>query len=78
MKSLVMSLYLSSVAVGNLLTAVVNVYIERGGSTLSGARYYLFFAVAMTATAALFARTTAGFRHRTYLQDETVWEPTLH
>ena len=52
MKSLVFGLFMSSVAVGNLFTALVNAIIlnKDGTSWLSGADYYLFFAGAMFVT----------------------------
>ena len=45
MKSVIMSLYLLSVAAGNEFTAIVNLVIERsdGTSRLPGASYYWFF-----------------------------------
>ena len=45
MKSLVMSIYLCSIALGNLFTALVNKFIQNadGTSKLPGANYYVFF-----------------------------------
>jgi POT family proton-dependent oligopeptide transporter len=57
MKSLVTSLYMASVALGNLFTGAVNFFIQtpEGGSRLAGADYFWFFAALMLATAALFS-----------------------
>jgi POT family proton-dependent oligopeptide transporter len=72
LKSMVMALFLMSVAIGNLFTAAVNVFIqdEDGTSLLEGADYYLFFAGAMGLTAVLFVPVAMRFRERTHLQVE--------
>ncbi len=69
-KSIVMSLYLFSVAVGNWFTAGVNYFIqnEDGSSNLSGADYYWFFTAAMLITAVLFLFVAGTYRVRTYIQ----------
>ena len=45
MKSLVFGLFMASVAIGNLFTSLVNIFIlnEDGSSKLEGPDYYLFF-----------------------------------
>ncbi len=72
MKSLVMSFWLLSVAIGNGFTALVNkvILMGDGGSALSGAGYYLFFAGGMLLTALLFIPYAKGFEERRYTQDE--------
>lgn len=56
MKSLVMCLYLGSIALGNTFTAAVNFFIQNkdGTSKLQGASYFLFFAGLMLVTALVY------------------------
>jgi POT family proton-dependent oligopeptide transporter len=70
MKSLVMSLYLASVMVGNLFTSAVNIVTqdEDGNSLLTGADYYNFFALAMLGTAVLFVFYARTYKERRYVQ----------
>ncbi|MGB8853745.1 MAG: POT family MFS transporter [Pirellulales bacterium] len=72
MKSLVMSLYLLSVSLGNLFTAAVNMATKdaAGNSTLTGERYYWFFAGCMAAATVLMVPVLAWYRPREYLQRE--------
>jgi len=71
MKSLVMSLYMAAVALGNLLTGAVNFFIDNpdGSSRLAGAAYFWFFAALMLVTALGFVRHSRHYRERTYLQE---------
>jgi POT family proton-dependent oligopeptide transporter len=73
MKSLVMSLYLGAIGLGNAFTALVNVFIQKpdGTSKLTGLQYYLFFDVVMLVMAFLFIFVAAKYREQTYLQDES-------
>jgi POT family proton-dependent oligopeptide transporter len=72
MKSVIMSLYLLSVAAGNEFTAIVNWVIgnEDGTSKLPGARYYWFFTVCMLAAAIGFLYVMQTYRGKTYIQDD--------
>ncbi len=70
MKSLVMCLYLGSIAAGNVLAARVNFMIENGSLHLPGASYYGFFVKIMLATAVLFLIVSQFYRGKTYIQDE--------
>ena len=72
MKSLVMSLYLLSVSLGNLFTAAVNMATKdaAGHSTLTGERYYWFFAGCMAAATVLLVPMVVWYRPRDYLQRE--------
>ena len=72
MKSLIMSIYLLSVAVGNEFTAVVNLFIERddGTSMLAGARYYWFFTIVMLIAACAYVVVAMKYRGETYIQGE--------
>lgn len=63
LKSLVMSLFMVSVAVGNLLTALVNQSIPDGEGVLRGAGYFWFFTGLMLLTALIF--TQVGKRYQT-------------
>lgn len=70
MKSVIMSLYLLSVSLGNALTAVVNVFIQNpdGTSKLPGASYYWFFTGLMLAASFGFLIILATYREKTYIQ----------
>ncbi|MGZ8184014.1 MAG: POT family MFS transporter [Methylobacter sp.] len=72
MKSLVMSLYMAAVALGNLFTSAVNFFIENpdGSSRLAGASYFWFFAALMLATALGFVWHSRHYQEKAYLQDE--------
>jgi len=72
MKSLIMSLYLLSVSLGNLFTALVNTLSQdaAGNSLLSGAAYYWFFCGCMAAATVLLLPVMWTYRTREYLQDE--------
>jgi len=72
MKSLVMSLYLLSVSLGNLFTAAVNMLTRdaSGNSTLAGATYYWFFTGCMAVATLLLIPVVLCFRPREYLQPE--------
>lgn len=56
LKSLVMSVYLLSISLGNAFTAVINHLIQNPDKTskLAGADYYLFFTALMAITAVVF------------------------
>jgi hypothetical protein len=71
MKSLVMSLYLLSVALGNILTSGVNAMIQLPGmqKALEGDRYYWFFAGLMTLAAIVFIPYAVMFRQKNYLPE---------
>jgi POT family proton-dependent oligopeptide transporter len=70
MKSLVMCLYLGSIALGNVLAARVNFMIESGSLSLPGAAYYWFFLKIMLVTSVLFILVSHFYRGKTYIQDE--------
>jgi len=73
-KSMVMSLYLLSVSLGNLITAGVNAVIQNtdGTSKLPGASYYWFFTGLMAVAAVMFVAVALRYRGRSYSQDEPV------
>jgi POT family proton-dependent oligopeptide transporter len=70
MKSFIMSLYMLSVSLGNVLTSGVNAFIENadGTSKLPGATYYWFFTVLMIVAAVLFVPYAMTFREKRYVQ----------
>lgn len=72
MKSIVMSFYLLSTALGNELTAVVNAVIqnEDGTTKLPGTSYYWFFTGVMAAAAVAYVFAASLYRGRTYIQPE--------
>ena len=71
MKSLVFGLFMASVALGNLFTSLVNVFIlnDDGSSKLDGPSYYLFFAGAMFVTALIFIPVSMAYREKIYLHE---------
>ncbi len=77
MKSLVMCMYLGSIALGNVFTAGVNFFIQNPDGTLklSGASYFFFFVKIMLVTAVLFIFVSRLYRGKTYIQDEGEVQP---
>ena len=74
MKSLVMSLFLLSVAAGNLVPMAVNFAIANpdGSSKLTGVQYYMFFSGLMLAAAIVFVFVARTYKPKTFLQDSDV------
>jgi POT family proton-dependent oligopeptide transporter len=72
MKSLVQSINLLSIALGNIFSAIVNEVISNadGTSKLPGASYYWFFMISMLVTAVLFIPMARWYKQREYIQDE--------
>lgn len=75
LKSIMMSLYLLSIALGNLFTANVNAYIrnEDGTSKWTEIEYFSFFMVLVGISSVLFLIVSffGVFKDQTYLQDQT-------
>jgi len=73
MKSLVMALFLLSVSLGNVFTALVNSVIqnEDGTSLLPGASYFWFFTAVMFVNALVFVVVAMRYRGSTHIQDES-------
>ncbi len=67
LKSLVGSLNLGAIALGNLFTALVNLFVTK--ETLSGASYYWFFAGVMLVAAILFIPVSMRYKEKTYVQN---------
>jgi POT family proton-dependent oligopeptide transporter len=75
MKSFIMGVYLLvAIALGNIITARVNNYIEQqkklGVAILEGANYFWFFTIVMLVTAVLFVVWSQFYRGRTFIQGE--------
>ena len=72
MKSLIMSISLLSISVGNLLTAAINhaIKVFNLQATLTGATYYLMFAGMMFVAAVLFIFVAQRYREQTFLHEE--------
>jgi POT family proton-dependent oligopeptide transporter len=71
MKSFVMSLFMLSIAAGNLFTSAINFLIETGTlGTLDGAAYYWFFTALMAGAALLFLLVVRFYREKTYIHTE--------
>ncbi len=73
MKSLIQSINLLAISLGNIIAAVVNHVIKNadGTSKLPGASYYWFFAAAMLVTAILFIPLVRWYKQREYIQEGT-------
>lgn len=71
MKSVVMAFYLLSMSLGNLFTALVNLFIQNadGSSKLEGASYYLFFAGTLAVTTVVYVFVAARYREQTFVQE---------
>jgi len=72
MKSMIQSINLLSISLGNAFAAVVNDVIKNddGTSKLPGASYYWFFVVAMLLAAGLFIPVARWYKPKEYIQDE--------
>lgn len=70
MKSLIMGMYMLSISLGNLITALVNLFIQNpdGTSKLAGASYYWFFVWLMLATSVVFIFVAMRYKEREYIQ----------
>jgi POT family proton-dependent oligopeptide transporter len=72
MKSFIMAIFLLSISLGNIFTAIVNGVIASSGgaSKLAGANYYWFFIIVMLVTAILYIPVAARYKEKSYIQDE--------
>ena len=72
MKSAIMAAWLFTVSLGNAFTGLVNTFIQNkdGTSKLSDHSYYMFFAVLMFVTTAVYIVVASFYRGKTYLQGE--------
>ena len=76
MKSLLQSVELLAISLGNLFAAVVNNIIKNddGTSKLPGASYYWFFVISMLVTACIFIPVSCWYKPKEYIQDEASTE----
>jgi POT family proton-dependent oligopeptide transporter len=74
MKSFIMAFFMLSIALGNLLTSMVNFFIQNqdGTSKLAGANYFWFFTGLMLITAFLFLLIIRFYQETTILQEEQI------
>jgi POT family proton-dependent oligopeptide transporter len=86
MKSLLMSMWLLSVALGNQLPSVISFLIpglKSMGMNLEGANYFRFFTLLMFGASIIYIFVARVYKEHTYLQsqevppDERVTEPVL-
>jgi len=77
LKSLIMSLNLMSISLGNAITSGINFFIQNpdGSSKLPGATYFLFFAGLMLVTAVAFIFVALRYRERPPAPDEPEPKP---
>lgn len=70
LKSLILSFWLIAVAMGNLFTALVNLFIKKpdGSLLLNGADYFWFFAALMFLAAILFYMLNRNYVEQHYIQ----------
>lgn len=71
MKSLVMSMFMLSISLGNGFTALVNSLItdEGGDSFLGGANYFWFFTALMGVAAVVFIFVAMNYKEKNYIQE---------
>jgi POT family proton-dependent oligopeptide transporter len=76
MKSFIMAIFLLSISLGNIFTAIVNAVIASSGgaSKLAGANYYWFFIIVMLITAILYVPVAARYKEKSYIHDEAAEE----
>jgi len=72
LKSVVMSMWMLTVSLGNFFTMLVNKFIQNqdGSVKLAGAAYYWFFTELMLGAAVLFIIVACFYREKTYIQEE--------
>ena len=72
LKSMIQSIELLAISLGNMFVAAVNDIIqnEDGTSKLPGASYYWFFTIAMIVTTVLFIPLARRYKSKEYIQDE--------
>ena len=70
MKSFIMGLFLLSVSLGNIITALINNFILANSTILNSESYYYFFAFMMFITAFLFIFVIKFYNGNTYLNME--------
>ena len=71
LKSILVSLFLLSIALGNIVTSIVNFYNVRsdGSLILDQTNYFLFFTILMLVVTLIFILISRHFKKKIYLQD---------
>ncbi len=71
MKSLIMSVYMLSISLGNLITAVINWAIvkENGEVIFSGMQYFGFFTLLMLLSSLLFIPITRNYQPKSFIRE---------
>src|SRR5205085_8235857 len=85
MKSLLMAMWLLSIALGNQIPSIISFLIPKlksMGMNLEGANYFRFFTYLMLVTSVIYVFVSRRYQERTYLQsqlteDERITEPLL-
>lgn len=77
MKSLIMGIFMLSVSLGNAITALVNIFIQRDDGTviLQGPSYYLFFAGLISVTGFIYIFVARVYKEQSYIQDHSLAVP---
>lgn len=77
-KSLLQSIELLAISLGNVIAGVVNDVIQNddGTSKLPGASYYWFFVIAMLVTSVLFIPLARWYKPKEYIQEEAATNPS--
>jgi proton-dependent oligopeptide transporter, POT family len=70
LKSLIMSLFLGSVSLGNAFTALVNWMKSKGIIQLKGADYFYFFANLMLGASVIFVFVALWYKEKKFIQGE--------
>lgn len=72
MKSFISALFWLTIALGNVFTAGVNIFIQNpdGTTMLEGPAYYLFFAGLMFVTSVIFVIVAELYKEQRYIQEE--------
>jgi POT family proton-dependent oligopeptide transporter len=70
MKSFIMGLFLLSISLGNIITALINNFILANSTILNSANYYYLFSFMMLITAFLFLLVIKFYNGKTYLHME--------
>lgn len=76
LKSFVMSFYLLSISLGNIIAALVNWFIqsEDGSNKLAGASYFWFFVILVLVAAFLLMLISRFYREETFIQPKEMRE----
>ncbi|PZR74860.1 MAG: MFS transporter [Chthoniobacterales bacterium] len=80
MKSLLMAMWLLSIALGNQIPSLISFFLPKlkaAGLNLEGANYFRFFTYLMLVTSIIYIFVSRHYKERTYLQSQVPEEPLL-